>query len=229
MMMRTGIIAGILSFIFSINISACTTAVISGKATPDGRPLLWKHRDTWAVNNKIVQFFDGKYACVGLVNSIDVKDKSVWIGFNEKGFGIMNSASYNLNNDTLEQSGQEGRLMKRALQSCATVEDFEELINELERPMLLEANFGVIDAYGNAAYFEVGNFSYTKYDANDPSVAPNGYIIRTNHSFSGEQGVGGGFIRYTTSSKIFSYGKQDILTYNKSNTPTTLKVQRQIL
>jgi hypothetical protein len=24
----------------------CTVAVVSGKATPDGRPLLWKNRDT---------------------------------------------------------------------------------------------------------------------------------------------------------------------------------------
>lgn len=27
-------------------LSACTSAVISGKVTPDGRPLLWKNRDT---------------------------------------------------------------------------------------------------------------------------------------------------------------------------------------
>ena len=25
--------------------SACSSVVISGKVTPDGRPLLWKHRD----------------------------------------------------------------------------------------------------------------------------------------------------------------------------------------
>ena len=27
---------------------ACTTAVISGKYTKDGKPMLWKNRDTWA-------------------------------------------------------------------------------------------------------------------------------------------------------------------------------------
>ena len=81
------------------DLSACTTAVISGKHTKDGRPLLWKHRDTWAVNNKIMQFDDGKYVYTGLVNSKDSQGKSVWIGYNETGFGIMNSASYNLNND----------------------------------------------------------------------------------------------------------------------------------
>ena len=29
----------------------CTTAVVSGSATPDGRPLLWKNRDTDEANN----------------------------------------------------------------------------------------------------------------------------------------------------------------------------------
>ena len=186
-----------------IGLQACTTAVISGKATPDGRPLLWKHRDTWAIQNKIMQFNDGKYTCIGLVNSGDKKNSSIWIGYNEKGFAIMNSATYNLNSDTLEQSGLEGLLMKRALQNCATVDDFQALLDSLERPILLEANFGVIDAQNNAAYFELGNFSYTKFDANDPKVAPDGYIIRTNHSFSGTPDVGGGYIRYITASEVF--------------------------
>lgn len=183
---------------------ACTTAVISGKATPDGRPLLWKHRDTWAIQNKIVQFNDGKYTCMGLVNSKDTLNKSIWIGYNEMGFAIMNSASYNLNSDTLAQSGQEGRLMKIALQNCATVDDFQALLDSLKRPILLEANFGVIDAQNQAAYFELGNFNYTKFDANDPELAPDGYIIRTNHSLSGTPDVGGGYIRFLTASEVFS-------------------------
>ena len=32
---------------------ACTSAVVSGKATPDGRPLLWKHRDTDFLKNHV--------------------------------------------------------------------------------------------------------------------------------------------------------------------------------
>ena len=34
-------------------VKPCTTAVISGKATNDGRPLLMKHRDTDDLNNII--------------------------------------------------------------------------------------------------------------------------------------------------------------------------------
>jgi hypothetical protein len=190
--------------IFSIQImQACTTAVISGKHTKDGRPMLWKHRDTWAINNKIMTFNDGKYSYIGLVNSKDKSGKSVWIGYNSAGFAIMNSASYNLNNDTITQSGLEGRVMKEALQKCATIDEFEALLNAMDKPTRLEANFGVIDAQGGAAYFELGNFTITKFDANDITVAPYGYIIRTNHSFSGKLGKGGGYIRYVTADNQF--------------------------
>ncbi len=182
----------------------CTTAVVSGKYTKSGRPLLWKHRDTNALNNKIVVFKDGKYTFTGLVNSSDTLNNSVWIGFNEKGFAIMNSASYNLNNDTINQTGHEGRIMKKALETCATIADFEKFLKKLDKPTRIEANFGVIDAEGGAAYFEVGNFKFEKFDANDPGIAPYGYILRTNYSYSGEMGVGGGYIRFETAEKVLN-------------------------
>ena len=209
----------------SSGLFACTTAVISGKYTVDGRPLLLKHRDTWAVNNKIVKFEEGKYTYTGLVNSKDKKNKSIWIGFNNQGFAIMNSASYNLNNDTIRQSGSEGRLMKLALQTCSTLADFEKFLSELEQPTRLEANFGVIDAQGGAAYYEVGNFGFTKYDANDPLIAPYGYLIRTNHSFSGELGKGGGYIRYTTANSVFT---DAIRSYNFSAQTIIQKLSRNL-
>ena len=183
--------------------NACTTAVVSGKATKDGRPLLWKHRDTWAVKNKIMQFDDGKYSYIGLVNSGDKTGKSIWIGYNSAGFAIMNSASYNLNNDTIEQTGLEGQLMKKALQTCANIDEFEALLKALPQPTRLEANFGVIDALGGAAEFELANFHYVKFDANDPKQAPNGYLIRTNFSVSGTYGKGGGYTRYRTADDVF--------------------------
>ena len=66
----------------------------------------------------------------------------------------------------------------------------------MKQPRALETNFGVIDAEGGAAYFEVWDYGYTKYDANDVANAPNGYIIRSNYSFSGAQDEGMGYIRY---------------------------------
>ena len=195
----------LLAFILSQTIYPCTTAVVSGKATDDGRPLLLKNRDADALQNKLVYFFDGKYRFIGLVNSEDKDNKEVWCGFNTAGFGIMNSASYNLklDNDTTRISDLEGRIMKMALETCATLEDFERMLNDLPKPLGVEANFGVIDANGGAAYYETDNFKFIKYDVNDPSVAPNGYLIRTNYSVAGEDNKGYGYIRYATASGLF--------------------------
>lgn len=200
--MRTFISVFLLFFFIHISGIPCTTAVVSGKYTKDGRPLLWKNRDTQALNNKVMKFNDGKYLYTGVINSSDTLGKSIWQGFNSAGFAIMNSASYNLNNDTIKQSGTEGRLMKLALQTCATVDDFEELLKGLDKPTRLEANYGVIDASGGAAYFELGNFGYKKIDVNDPKIAPYGYVIRTNYSVTGKMGIGGGYIRFVTADKM---------------------------
>ncbi|MCK5857429.1 MAG: hypothetical protein KAG64_08060 [Bacteroidales bacterium] len=190
---------------FSLQTQACTVAVISGKYTKDGRPLLWKNRDTWAINNQIMYFDDGKYDYMGLVNSKDPKGKSVWIGQNSKGFAIMNSASYNLNiGDTTRLSGLEGKMIKEALATCATIEDFEKYLDQFPRPTRLEANFGVIDAQGGAAMYEVNNKGYVKFDANDPKVAPFGYIIRANYSYMGSFGPeSSGYIRFNTANELF--------------------------
>ncbi|PCH70688.1 MAG: hypothetical protein COC06_04020 [Bacteroidales bacterium] len=183
---------------------ACTTAVISGKYTKSGRPMIWKNRDTWAVKNSVAYFKGENFDYMGLINSADTTRKNVWIGMNSAGFSIMNSASYNLNHKSKEElSGLEGRLMKEALSVCGTLEDFEDLLNSLPKPSGLEANFGVIDAFGGAAYYEFGHNGFVKIDVNDPAIAPFGYVIRANYSNTGEIGVGSGYIRYNTSSDLF--------------------------
>ncbi len=184
---------------------SCTIAVVSGKYTKDGRPLLWKNRDTWALNNKIMYFDNAKYKYMGLVNSGDSPGKSLWIGMNEKGFAIMNSNSYNLTiGDTAEHSGLEGQLIKYALENFATVEEFQNYLDKMDKPTRLEGNFGVIDGQGGAALFELGFNHYEKFDANDPKVAPFGYIIRGNYSFTGGFGEeSSGYIRYNTVDKLF--------------------------
>ena len=37
----------------SINAAGCTSAIIGAEANPSGRPILWKHRDTSAIDNKV--------------------------------------------------------------------------------------------------------------------------------------------------------------------------------
>jgi hypothetical protein len=193
----------LLSFAYGSSM-ACTTAVISGKSTKDGRPILWKHRDSESYQNKLRLFNDGAFTYVGLINSDDKNGDQIWGGNNEFGFAIMNSASFNLREDKdAKFKDQEGVIMKQALQSCKTLEDFEKLLSALPKPMGLEANFGIIDAQGGAAYFETSDEGFVKFDTNDKKVAPNGYIIRTNYSFTGRENEGYGYIRYMNAEKEF--------------------------
>ncbi len=177
----------------------CTTFIISGQHTPDGKPILFKHRDTQIMQNSLVAFNDGLFQYLALVSGNDSWDKSVWGGFNESGFAIMNSAAYNNNvGDTTTYSGQNGVIMKLALQICQTLDDFETLLDTLSKPLGANANFGVIDASGGAAFYETGNYGYVKFDANNPFTTPNGILVRTNHSMSGVKEAGFGYNRYNT-------------------------------
>lgn len=188
----------LISIIACPTTNACTSAIISGRATRSGRPLLWKHRDTGSTEWNHIEHLKGKrFAYTGLVNSDDKTRKEVWAGANERGFAIMNTASYNMKPDSLKYLPErEGEIMKQALGECANVAEFEEFLKKMPQPRALETNFGVIDAEGEAAYFEVWDYGYTKYDVNDSIQAPNGYIIRSNYSFSGVQDDGKGYIRY---------------------------------
>ena len=185
-------------------VSACTSAVISGKITPDGRPLLWKNRDTDFPQNSVKYFSGERYPFIAIVNSVEDNPTDVWIGTNSAGFSVMNTQSYNLVEiKPGEERGEaNGRMMRRALEVCATVEDFCHFLDPIAKPSLIEANFGVIDARGGAAMFEVDYYKYTMYDANNPKDAPCGYIARTNFSFAGKVNEGAGYVRFMQEDKV---------------------------
>lgn len=192
------------SLLFCEDVAACTSAIFTGKVTPNGRPLMWKHRDSDFDNNR-TEFFKGeKYTFIALVNSKGNYANEAWTGTNSVGFSIMNTASYNLKNDKVadDQMNQEGVLMYKALATCRNLADFEKMLDKYKRPIGVEANFGVIDAEGGAAYYEVNNTTWTKLDVNDPKIAPQGYIVYTNFSYTGRYNEGMGYIRYTTANKI---------------------------
>lgn len=163
-----------LSFTF-----ACTIGAFGPAALSEGRPILWKNRD---VNNpdQEMKFFRGpRFRFVANVYAGETLD--VWAGINEVGFAIMNSNSYNLTGNIT--AADDGNIMRLALGSCATVEDFARLLDSLnvvgrETP----ANFGVFDSTGTTAIFEAGYTSYTRYDTKNDSL---GFLIRANYSMSG--------------------------------------------
>ncbi|MDO4163521.1 MAG: carcinine hydrolase/isopenicillin-N N-acyltransferase family protein [Bacteroides sp.] len=175
---------------------ACTSVIVSGKVTQDGRPLLLKNRDSYNFDNLAVVVKGEKYTFLAIVAAKDTRPENVWSGHNEKGFAIINTAAYNLNGKEKLESGNDGRMMRRALEICATLQDFEHLLDTLSRPMGANSNFGVIDAEGGCAYYETGNEGYKKFDANDPNIAPYGYLVRTNHAYSGDRSLDKGIERY---------------------------------
>lgn len=175
---------------------ACTSAIISASANPSGRPILWKHRDTSNVDNKVeyVAPNGSDFGYTALFNAQDRDLKEAWMGMNDAGFAVMNTASYNIKDDKVpaKKMDKEGILMTKALRTCRTVDDFARLLDTYKRPMGVEANFGVIDASGNGAYFETNNHSYVRYDLKD---APQGVMVRTNYSHSGRPNEGYGQMR----------------------------------
>jgi hypothetical protein len=184
---RIGCWAIVISMIMGAGVAnACTTGVISGKATIDGRPLLWKNRDAPYKNNQVRRFTGGKYACTAIVNA--GQNATIWMGVNDAGFCIENSVTSDLSEKGSKGMGN-GAFMLRALKSCATVEEFAELLHQTNGKRSTNANFGVIDAVGGAAIFESGASSFKMFDANDPAVAPKGYVIRSNFSFTGNPSI----------------------------------------
>lgn len=181
----------------------CTLGVASGKATEDGRPLLWKTRDyISSPDNEVTYNSTMEYAFVAVVNA---RGTQPWMGVNEQGFAIVNSTSSDLPGGSGISNGE---CMKYALGSCATVDEFEQfLLNTNADGRGTQANFGVIDATGGAAIFETGGDVFWKFDANDSTVAPDGFVLRTNFAFNGEAKNGLNNSIYS----IERYRRQDIL------------------
>lgn len=174
------------------DVAACTSAVVSGKLTRDGRPLLWKHRDTGTLDNFVAKVdpSDGCYGYVALFNKGDITLREAWVGMNDAGFAVMNTASYNLAPDTAKVKDREGIVMSEALRRCRKVEDFARLLDTLPKPLGVQANFGVIDGDGNGGYFETDDYSYRFFPVGDS------ILVRTNFSVSGGSERRLGTVRY---------------------------------
>jgi hypothetical protein len=181
--------------------SGCTTAVIAPAAGAERRPMLWKNRDTVTLNNKVIYVRETPYSYLALVNADDRSGRWAYAGLNSAGFAIFNSVAYNLPGKGGEMKDLEGTIMADALRTCARVADFEQYIRENLGPSLGSlANFGVLDAEGGAALFELSNHAYNKYLAAD---FPEKYIINTNFARSGKAGAGAGYLRFDRASQLF--------------------------
>ena len=179
---------------------------------------MMKHRDSSNQKNSITTFQGEKYTFLGLVNT-DWRTKpvakntrgipEVWAGRNSAGFCIMNTAAYDIKDDEVPSSkmDREGLVMYRALEICANLRDFENYLDTLSRPMGVEANFGVIDAEGGAAYYEVNNHKWIKIDVNQMA---SGYFIVTNFTRTGRIADRKGVDRFEKATEILSSTKEPV-------------------
>ena len=183
---------------------ACTMVLVSGSATADGRPLMCKNRDSAEGYNVDMRIVRGEgYTYLAQFHYAEGNRVGPWGGFNEKGFAISNTLTYNVT-----AAGTDGNSLtiEKALLSCETVDDFKEMLDSMLNvaPLKVKANFGVLDAHGDAAFFEVWATGYQKYDVNDPEIAPDGVLVRTNYSLSGSTSNRVGEDRYTIASNYMN-------------------------
>lgn len=161
----------------------CTTGVASGCATPDSRPLLWKNRDCGDEEQEYHYVDNGNIPFIGLTYANTTN--RYFAGMNATGFAVENSTVYNLD---FANGYNAGYIMKLALETCRSVDDFEAILDSTDSLGRRDcSDFGVIDAFGGAAIFEAGRYHFTRYDAVDDD---DGFLIRANFAYSGSDTSG---------------------------------------
>lgn len=185
-------IALIIALIFALNFDslACTSAIVAPTRSSEGVPLLWKHRDNSKfINTRIEYIDDGKYAYTAVVPNNEKYAKGVYAGVNEKGFGIISTSTKNLPESTPEEYKACGLRRMRGgaawngLRECATIDEFEELLKTTKRSRRSHSNYGVGDATGAVAYFEIWDIGYRRYDVSQSGN--DGFDVRSNFSHAG--------------------------------------------
>ncbi len=194
---------------------SCDVAVVSGKYTTDGKPVLWKNFDCSSDWEQQVKIFPAKNERAGdyfllyhnddymnLINNSPVMPQS---GANAAGLAASVAAVYEDFSPVHEAGNLNTDLVQKAVEQCATLEDFENLLKTwplTNRNRAISANYVVVDAQGGAALYEcfTGDFSYglkyikyRKYDANTGKVTDDkgqtivpapanhpGFVNRTN-------------------------------------------------
>ena len=166
------------------NLGDCTTAIIAGWATVDGRPLLWKNRDVSTATQEF-HFYDyGPYPFVSITYAGQTDQG--WGGVNSVGFAVEDANALNLP-DPVPGPDDDGIIIYHALATCETVYDFAAYMDTTgHHGRTRPAIYGVFDRFGNAGMFECGAYTYEYFDANDPVAAPHGILVRSNYAYSGD-------------------------------------------
>ncbi len=195
---------------------ACTSAIVLSSRSSEGVPLLWKHRDSQSWNCHIAYVEGEKYGYTALV-SLD--GKHTYCGINEKGFAVMNNATYNVPRPEKKGKGKSAVVvMADILGNFAKVAEFEAWLSSPDGKHKYPTIYAVGDATGVVSYFEVGQDYYKRYDE---VVLEKGFDARGNFSFSGiESKRGANIERYHIAMKqLGEMGKmspQDFITFSRN-------------
>ncbi|HNQ64433.1 MAG TPA: hypothetical protein PK842_02705 [Smithella sp.] len=158
----------LLALIFATRTWACDVAVVSGKVTTDGKPLIWKNFDNSSSDRQQVAYFPAKKSGPGgylmvyrFENGMKLLNNGSAItpsgGVNESGFAIAGTSVYQDYNLMAEPVNINTVLMEEALATCTTLAEFESLLKRwpyYHWGTVISANFVVIDAKGGAALYE---------------------------------------------------------------------------
>lgn len=178
----------------------CSTVVTTSLGTVDGRPILWKNRDTENLNNRVIFVQETPYSYLALIDDDDTSGRVAWSGLNSAGFAVCNSVAYNLPERSGDLKDLEGQIMADALRTCATIDDFERYLQgRLGKALGAQTNFCVIDARGGAAILETHNRGFQRWNA---ASSPGGYLVNTNYARSGTTGKGSGYMRFQRESLL---------------------------
>ena len=175
------VVALLAALLYCGEVLACTSAIVAASKSSEGVPLLWKHRDAPTWNCRVAYVEGEKYGYTALL-SLD--NKYTYCGINERGFAVLNTVSHNI--ALTRKGGEKGiaiSLMGVILGECATVEEFEAWLKKSNGKRRYVTNYAVGDPSGKAAYFEVSQDGYVKYDL---ATRAEGFDVRANFSFSGD-------------------------------------------
>jgi hypothetical protein len=181
-----------LGMMITIQSWACDVAVVSGKATTDGRPLIWKNHDNSSSANQQVTYFPAKKAAAGGYLMVHRYEDGMYvltgtrvtpsIGVNEAGFAAACTSVYQDYNITAEPVNLNTALLQQALATCVTLADFEKLLKNWPYNhvgTVISTNFVAIDTQGGAALYEcftghlnlvVNPMQFKKHDVNTGKV-----------------------------------------------------------
>jgi hypothetical protein len=145
-----------------VPVLSSTLGIATGNKTVDGRPLLFKTRDRTDAYPADVAYYaggSGEYSFVFHKN-YNQDHTQVRQAINTEGLGIGIANSENL---TANGNGPNAaELLSITMKTCATIQDFRDLLNSTNGTRSQPAHIAIIDALGAGSMFEISGDSWVE-------------------------------------------------------------------